>query len=543
MIKYKTAHSFIICLLMTVVLQAREWRVFQIPNAAKFSCNTCHTGGGGTPRNDFGRLVEKSFLVNDKGQLNANWGPLLASLDADNDGVTNGEELQDPYGMWKEGQQAPGIFSLVTAPGQSDANPLSSLTVNFSGMSPHIGEMLYLRLYDRTNMQEAGRVSSVISQNFSLNLNLVIVGHSYYIDFFADHNGNGLYDAPPVDHAWRMELPRAVGNDVVEFTHNTNFTDIDWPYMLTINFSGMTPHLGELLEIRVTDALTSEEITRKRIESVPASDFSVDLPGLKLNGEYNVEMYADHNKNGLYDAPPTDHAWKFNFTDNTGDFASTFIHNTNFTDINWQYLLTLNLIGMTPHLGEKLFMRVADTGNSKEIGRKSVIIPSVDFSITVPKIDIGHSYNIDFFADHNGNGIYDAPPSDHAWRISFANTSGNVVQNFTHNTNFTDINWPDLTDVFENETTKIPADFSLAQNYPNPFNPETKIEFAVPEAADVLIGIFDINGREVRTIVNRYLEPGSYSVNFNAESLNSGVYFYRISAGKYSRVKKMILIK
>jgi hypothetical protein len=539
----KYINIFLVLVFSSIILIARDWRVNQIPNATKFSCNTCHTSGGGTPRNDFGKLVEKSFLIDANGQLNANWGPLLASLDADNDGVTNGEELQDPYGQWKEGDPSPGDPNLVTAPGLSSSSTLSTLTINFSGMTPHIGETLYLKVFDRNDMKEVGRTSTTVSETFSLNLDVLISGHSYYIDFFADHNKNGLYDAMPLDHAWRMELANAVGNDVLNFSHNTNFTDIDWSYLLTLNFVGMTPHLGELLEIRVVDDSTSDEIIRKRIESIVSADFSVDLPGIKLNKHYKIDMYADHNKNGLYDGLPTDHAWEMSFTNDTGDFTTTFTHNTNFTDINWKYLLTLNLIGMTPHVNEQLFLRVVDSDNSEEIGRKSVIVPAANFSISIPQIEINHNYNIDFFADHEVNGNYDAPPADHAWRLSFINTTGNFVENFTHNTNFIDIGWADVTSINESNFVNIPEEFSLSQNYPNPFNPTTNIRFSIPEASAVNIKVYDIIGREVATIINNNFAAGVHEVSFNAVNLNSGVYVYRISSKNFSSSKKMILMK
>lgn len=89
----------------------------------------------------------------------------------------------------------------------------------------------------------------------------------------------------------------------------------------------------------------------------------------------------------------------------------------------------------------------------------------------------------------------------------------------------------------------LPLTFSLSQNYPNPFNPATTINYAVPEAGLVTLKIYDILGREVRTLVNGEKSPGRYSVNFDASALASGIYIYRITAGAYSSVKKMVLLK
>ncbi len=86
-------------------------------------------------------------------------------------------------------------------------------------------------------------------------------------------------------------------------------------------------------------------------------------------------------------------------------------------------------------------------------------------------------------------------------------------------------------------------DFNLKQNYPNPFNPTTTIQFSIAEKSNVKLTITDMLGREIQTLVNDELSAGSYNYNFNANNLPSGVYFYRLDAGKFSSVKKMILMK
>ncbi|GBD94417.1 hypothetical protein BMS3Abin05_02024 [bacterium BMS3Abin05] len=88
-----------------------------------------------------------------------------------------------------------------------------------------------------------------------------------------------------------------------------------------------------------------------------------------------------------------------------------------------------------------------------------------------------------------------------------------------------------------------PAHFSLSQNYPNPFNPTTTIRYQLPKAAHVIVGIYDLQGRLVETLVNGEREPGSYSVTWHAENQPSGVYFYRIHAGKFTATKKLLLLK
>jgi hypothetical protein len=84
---------------------------------------------------------------------------------------------------------------------------------------------------------------------------------------------------------------------------------------------------------------------------------------------------------------------------------------------------------------------------------------------------------------------------------------------------------------------------SLSQNYPNPFNPVTKINFAIPKTGFVTLKIYDILGREMRTLVNESVKAGNYSVEFNATTLSSGVYFYRLISDNFTDTKKMMLIK
>ena len=96
-----------------------------------------------------------------------------------------------------------------------------------------------------------------------------------------------------------------------------------------------------------------------------------------------------------------------------------------------------------------------------------------------------------------------------------------------------------------------PDAFSLEQNYPNPFNPTTKIKYTIPTATlrqaqgDILVSlkVFDVLGNEVTALVNETKQPGTYEVEFNADKLSSGVYYYRLQAGDFVENKKMVLLR
>ena len=93
------------------------------------------------------------------------------------------------------------------------------------------------------------------------------------------------------------------------------------------------------------------------------------------------------------------------------------------------------------------------------------------------------------------------------------------------------------------DNPNIPNTFSLGQNYPNPFNPTTTINFVVPTASNTQLDVFNVLGQKVTTLVDGQISAGEHTVHFDASNLASGVYIYRLQAGKYSSVKKLMLMK
>ena len=89
----------------------------------------------------------------------------------------------------------------------------------------------------------------------------------------------------------------------------------------------------------------------------------------------------------------------------------------------------------------------------------------------------------------------------------------------------------------------VPSEFQLTQNYPNPFNPSTTIQYRLPATSDVKLTVYTLTGQEVRTLVNATQEAGNYNVQFDAASLASGLYMYRLDAGTFSETRLMSLVK
>jgi hypothetical protein len=89
----------------------------------------------------------------------------------------------------------------------------------------------------------------------------------------------------------------------------------------------------------------------------------------------------------------------------------------------------------------------------------------------------------------------------------------------------------------------LPNEYALSQNYPNPFNPVTTIQFEVPRAGHVVIKVYDVLGKEKITLVDREMQGGRYTVQWDASSAASGVYFYQMMAGNFVATKRMVVLK
>jgi hypothetical protein len=101
----------------------------------------------------------------------------------------------------------------------------------------------------------------------------------------------------------------------------------------------------------------------------------------------------------------------------------------------------------------------------------------------------------------------------------------------------------DVVSAIEKYEDRIPKEFTLYQNHPNPFNPSTKIKYSLPKPETVKIEVYNIIGQKIKTLLNKPMPAGHHEVEFNGQNLSSGVYLYRIEAGAWQDVKKMVLIK
>ena len=394
-----------------------------------------------------------------------------------------------------------------------------SLTINFTGMTPHVGQTLWLLVEDRDEGTELLRMTRVIEESFSIEVPGIIAGNDYRVEFFADHNGNGGYDDPPTDHAWRYDLDAVSENEVLDFAHNTDFQDIDWDHRVIVNLSGMTPHVGQESYFALIDVASGN--VHDRESEIVSDSFRVELSKSMSGSTYRVDFFSDHNGNGYYDAPPADHAWRLEFESSAGDDTLNFVHNTNFTDVMWKHRLRVRFSGMTPHVGQMLTLYVRDLASGTYLD--TVVIASIEaaeFDVESHVVEAGNSYMVDFFADHNGSGTYDAPPTDHAWRLETGVAMGDVDLDFVHNTNFTDI--------FSTTSVSNQAvDFGLTL-YPVPARGHVFVE---SELAISLLTLYDVTGARIKTVDGLSL----HLVNLSLEGIQPGLYFMEVRSVDHQR--------
>ncbi|MEW6194312.1 MAG: LamG-like jellyroll fold domain-containing protein [Bacteroidota bacterium] len=165
------------------------------------------------------------------------------------------------------------------------------------------------------------------------------------------------------------------------------------------------------------------------------------------------------------------------------------------------------------------------------VGKDSKVIGS----LTAPYGNVHIDKNVYFKGSIIGKDIH----VDQKSVLNYHDTNTGILAKVT--SDFTSENFLDESVAVENES--LPENFSLKQNYPNPFNPATTISFQLPESGFVTLKVYDILGNEIKTLINNDLGAGYYNVDFDGSNLASGIYIYRLTAGKFTHSNKMILSK
>jgi len=140
----------------------------------------------------------------------------------------------------------------------------------------------------------------------------------------------------------------------------------------------------------------------------------------------------------------------------------------------------------------------------------------------------------------NGNGVLNGSLHIDSYQIAFTEGAEPTGFLILDDLRAVETGAPTFTDPEKSDLSNV---ISLEQNYPNPFNPSTNIQFGIPETGYVGLVIYDLLGREVATLVDGIKTQGYHTINFNASSLSSGVYLYRLTIDNKSVVKRMTVIK
>ncbi len=229
------------------------------------------------------------------------------------------------------------------------------------------------------------------------------------------------------------------------------------PETLCVRLDRFTPHIGELVGV---DLVTADNILRARALldplaanggseadivmplAIPASD----VPAKGQAPMLQLEIYGDHNHDRMYTPDGTDHDWK---VDLPASGNLVFTHNSAFSRLLPRPAgiggdFHMHFEGMTVHIGQILEVMVIESDSGRAVGLYRLqSVPSDTFDIAIPEIiDVGGvTYRIEFFADANGNGTYDDPPTDHAW-VKFAESGATGLDfTFVHGTDFTPLDY------------------------------------------------------------------------------------------------------
>lgn len=194
---------------------------------------------------------------------------------------------------------------------------------------------------------------------------------------------------------------------------------------------------------------------------------------------------------------------------------------------------------VTPIAGGPNNVMVGTTSPVISWGLPAAVTPGIKFELEIAEnANFTNSTIFENLTSANMSLQGLSPNKSYFWRVRTKNSDGNysyysAMCKFKVMDGATDIK----------DDSSIPAEFAMGQNFPNPFNPSTTIKFALPADANVRLDVYNTLGEKVAELVNGPMTAGNYSIAFNASSLPSGIYFYRIEAGSNVAVRKMILMK
>jgi hypothetical protein len=220
-----------------------------------------------------------------------------------------------------------------------DTPAATSFDLTFTGTSytPHANQKLNVQVRDMaTGAVVKSDTTTLTTGTFTFTWpDLLAMGKSYEVRWYADHNNNNLCNNPPEDHSWSRMITNVTADQTLEHVHDTNVSpvcDTFGDYKLTFTGSSFSPHNGQMLKAALLAADNS--IVARGTTTVANGAFSIVWTKPLVNAQaYKMRFYADVNANGACDAPPTDHVWEISLGTATADMTHDFPHDTNTTNV------------------------------------------------------------------------------------------------------------------------------------------------------------------------------------------------------------------
>jgi len=297
--------------------------------------------------------------------------------------------------------------------------------------------------------------------------------------------------------------PPYVGNWRLYFNTGNRLTADPSPALNVFAAFNNTVNPSLTMTEAVNDGFTGQDFNSKFIISQITFQTSALRNNTKLIGtpRIGLEYFSTANTFCQYN---------FQIYEVTPDGTAYFINRINFTDRNYLAMTTRSTL-----INGQAHSHIFQTGS-----RIRIVVTNLDRTAT----------DTTFF----GTDPFVLPVLNNG--TNRININSNSYIDLPITTNFSN-----SADLLENPASEI--NFTLNQNYPNPFNPVTKIEYSIPLTAKVVIKVYDILGKEVKTLADEVQEKGLHNVMFDASNLASGIYFYRLTTGTLTDVKKMVVIK
>ena len=324
-------------------------------------------------------------------------------------------------------------------------------------------------------------------------------------------------------HIWWYQMYKNL-NTVGEQIHLSNGSSMDYMYAMSFQNDNLPYSFSMSDDLGSLQKTTANPISsgREAIVSGDSSQFYFVLGDVKINND--VVNYIETGRN-----PDFRNLDTLNYYLSTKQFRVT---NSSQFSFAIQYGVTDSLKAAEEFDDDeyvKFKLQLIKANNGEVLGEYTVvtfnkenIIPYYSESFSINTNGIGSKkIKLRFIVEENINGVYEMA-NIHADESILPKQNVNMIS-YTGSETVTE--------------------YALEQNYPNPFNPSTNLKYQIPQDGFVTLKVYDILGKEIATLVNEEKSSGRYEVNFNASSLASGVYLYRLNVNDYIDVKKMILLK